>query len=278
MPATSMNALASAPGSTEAATWDAVRKYMLRHCGVVLSDEQRYLLDPRLAPVAKDHRFATIAELVAAASNALPTAPLGMALIEAMTTHETMFFRDPPFWRMLEKQVLPQLFAENRGGLKIWCAACSTGQEVYSMAMLLEEAFPQHVDKTTIYADDVSTISVDKARAGIYSTMEVNRGLGAVRLQRHFEQAPRGFQVKPKLRTRIVWATSNLLGGASSCFGADLVLCRNVLIYFSDLDRAAVISRLFQTARAGGVVGVGSTESIRDMQPLAPGLYSKPAR
>ena len=266
------------PGGAEARTWDAVRRYMLRHCGVVLSDEQRYLLDPRLSPVAKQHKFSTVAELVNAASNAAPTAPLGMALIEAMTTHETMFFRDPPFWKTLEKTVLPQLLADNRGGLKIWSAACSTGQEVYSLAMLLEESFPQHFANATIYADDVSALTVEKARAGIYSTLEVNRGLGAMRLQRHFEQAQGGFQIKSKLRSRITWSTHNLLGGASSCFGCDLVLCRNVLIYFSDLDRAAVINRLFQVARPGGIVGVGSTESIRDMQPLAPGLYLRAAR
>lgn len=262
--------------SVEARSWDAVKRYMLRHCGVVLSDEQNYLLEPRLAPVAKQHKFASVAELVATATNALPMSTLGMALIDAMTTHETMFFRDAAFWKALEKTVLPQLIANSRGhGLRIWLAACSTGQEAYSLAMLLDECFPEQFATSTLYANDVSALSVERGRDGVYSTLEVNRGLGAVRLQRHFQQATGGFQVADKLRNKISWNTHNLLGSAPDCRDCDLVLCRNVLIYFSDTDRATVLQRLFQAARPGGIVGIGATESILDKQPLAPGLYAK---
>lgn len=256
-------------------SWDAVKRFMLRHCGVVLSDEQSYLLEPRLSPVAKQYCFTTTAELVSAACSSPPTAKLGMALIDAMTTHETMFFRDPAFWKTLEKTVLPELLAGNRGGLRIWSAACSTGQEAYSMAMLLDECFPQHFASATIFANDVSELTVQKARSGIFTTLEVNRGLGAVRLQRHFQQAPGGFQIAERLRSRIAWSTQNLLGVTSGVSDCDLVLCRNVLIYFGELDRATVIKQLYQCARPKGVVGVGSTESIRDAKALAPGLYIK---
>lgn len=265
----------SATPNADPRSFEQVKRYMLRHCGVVLGDDQSYLIEPRLAPVAKQNNYTTTAEFVSAACDSPAKSPLGMALIEAMTTHETMFFRDPTFWKALEKQVLPQLFAENRGAVRIWSAACSTGQEAYSIAMLLEECFPDRFAGTTIYADDVSALTVERAKEGIFTTLEANRGLGAVRLQRHFEQAPRGFRINAKLRSKIVWSTHNLLGGAASCFGCDLVLCRNVLIYFSELDRNTVISRLFQAARVGGVVGVGSTESLRDKQQLAPGLYIK---
>jgi chemotaxis protein methyltransferase CheR len=266
----------SAAASADAPTWDAARRYLLRHCGVVLSEEQHYLLEPRLAPVAKLHHFPSVAAFVAEAGKAAPMSTIGMALIDALTTHETMFFRDPAFWKALEKQVLPGLLAAAPGGgLRLWSAACSTGQEVYSLTMLLTECFPATLEKSSIYATDVSALAVARASAGIFSTLEVNRGLGAMRLHRHFGQAHGGFQIAETLRKAVAASPHNLLGGTPDQSGCDLVLCRNVLIYFSDIDRAAVIQRLFQSVKTGGIVAIGATESIRGMQPIAPGLYVK---
>lgn len=262
------------PGNAAIHSWEVVKRYVLRHCAVVLTDEQSYLLEPRLASVAKQHHFPSVAAFAAAASQVPPTSTLGIALIDAMTTHETMFFRDMPFWKTLEKTVLPLLFGAMRGrSLQVWSAACSTGQEVYSLAMLLDECFPEQLANSTIYASDVSALAVEKARNGIYSPLEANRGLGAVRLQRHFTQAPGGFRIAEKLRDKITWSTHNLVGGMPDRSNCDLVLCRNVLIYFSETDRASVIQRLFKATRPGGVVGVGSTESILQVPALAPGLY-----
>ncbi len=256
------------------ACWSAVQRFMLRTCGVVLGDDQVYLADSRLTPVAKLHGFVRVADFVTAACAALVTSPLATALIDAMTTHETLFFRDPPFWKCMEDVVLPKLVARVRAGAtaKIWSAACSTGQEPYSIAILVAERFPELAPKLEIVATDVSEIAVTRAREGVYLALEVNRGLSAPRLIKHFEQGPGGFRVRDALRGRITWSVHNLLGSKPDPAGCDLVLCRNVLIYFGETDRTAVTRRLLQAATPGGLVGVGSTETLRETQ-LATGLY-----
>jgi chemotaxis protein methyltransferase CheR len=258
--------------SAAVGSWPAIKQYMVRHCGVVLADAQSYLLEPRLAPVAKQYGM-TLVDFVNAAAVSAPQSTLGMALIDAMTTHETMFFRDPPFWKALHDVVLPRLVEGNSRPLRIWSAACSTGQEAYSLAMLIDESFSAACADLMIQATDVSVPAVERGRAGVYSTLEVNRGLGAVRLQRHFEQASGGFVVNEGLRKRVTWSTHNLLGAGLDPTQCDMVLCRNVLIYFGDTDRELVIKRLFAATRSGGVIGVGTTESLLGRQPVAPGLY-----
>ena len=247
---------------------------MLRTCGVVLNEDQIYLADSRLTGVAKLHGFLRISDFVDAACGGPIGSPLGLALIDAMTTHETLFFRDAPFWQTLEKAVFPALIAQSRSGapFRIWSAACSTGQEPYSLAMMLAERFPELDSRVEIIATDVSEIAVERARQGVYSVMEVNRGLSAPRLIKHFEQVPCGFRVRDALRNRITWAPHNLLGSKPDPAGCDLVLCRNVLIYFGETDRAEVTRRLFRAAVPNGVVGVGSTETLREAS-MATGLY-----
>lgn len=242
--------------------WTQVRTFMQRTCGVVLADEQSYLLDARLQPVARQHKFASIADYVSSACAAQCSSELARSLIDAMTTHETFFFRDASFWKALEEHVLPKLKANSSGPLKIWSAACSHGQEAYSLAMLLEEKWPALAATTTILATDVATLAVERARAGVYSTLEVNRGIGAARLLRHFDQEGGGYRIKPKLRDRIQWGTYNLLGASPAPTACDIVLCRNVLIYFNDADRKTVLSRLQGSAKAGGFIGLGATENI----------------
>jgi len=255
-------------------TWTTVRSYMQRACGVVLAEEQSYLLEARLGPVAKQFQFGSIAEFVVVAARASAQSPEAQALIEAMTTHETSFFRDAKFWQALEEGVLPPLIAAARTGrpLRIWSAACSTGQEPYSLAMLLSEKWPDVFDRVEILATDVSEISVERAKRGFFSTMEVNRGLGAARLVRHFDTAPGGFQIKAKVASRISWSSHNLLAAQASPSQCDIVLCRNVLIYFDDLDRAAVVKRLVRATVDGGFVAVGCTESLVGPS-FAPGWY-----
>jgi chemotaxis protein methyltransferase CheR len=192
-----------------------------------------------------------------------------------MTTHETFFFRDAVFFEALDASIIPRVLAGLSGGrqLRIWCAACSTGQEPYSVAMLLAERHPALFERTQIVATDVSDLTIEQARAAVYSTLEVNRGLHATRLLRHFEQAPGGFRVAERLRCRITWRACNLLDPWCHEDTYDLVLCRNVLIYFSADDREKVVSRLYSVVRRDGCVGVGSTETIRGTR-LSPGWYT----
>ncbi|MCX5746674.1 MAG: protein-glutamate O-methyltransferase CheR [Proteobacteria bacterium] len=274
MQATSTAVRTSSPVPDLAGCWSNVQRFMVRHCGVVLTDDQSYLVESRLTSVAKTHNFVRITDFVSAACAASITSPLVTALIDAMTTHETLFFRDPPFWKNLEDLVLPKLVTRARTGskVKIWSAACSSGQEPYSLAMLLAEKFPELVDKIEIVATDISELTVAKAREGVFSALETNRGLAATRLIKHFEQVTGGFRVRDSLCSRISWSSHNLLGSRPDPSNCDLVLCRNVLIYFGETDRSAVIRRLFQATLPGGIVGVGSTETLRETQ-LTTGLY-----
>ena len=262
--------------AVDTSCWDTVQRFMLRSCGVVLRSDQAYLIDARLSGVAKDHGFARINEFVNAATALTAESALQRSLIDAMTTHETLFFRDPGFWKVLEEQVFPKLAARpGNDPIRIWSAACSTGQEPYSIAMLLEEKFPTLANRTEIIATDVSEIAVEKAKNGVYISLEVNRGLSAGRLVRHFDQIGGSYRVREHLRKKITWSVHNLLGVRPDPKNCDLVLCRNVLIYFGETDRAAVARRLLTAANSNGIVGVGSTETLQRETAIAPGLYVK---
>lgn len=257
--------------------WEAIRKFMERACGVVLRADQAYLADSRLGGVAKAHAFPTIDAYVRAATAPQAPTALTASLVDAMTTHETLFFRDLGFWKCATEKLVPRLAAKLRAGgtARVWSAACSTGQEPYSLAILLEELVPDVASRVEIVATDVSEAAIGQARAGVFTTLEVNRGLSGARLVRHFEQQPGGFRVREHLRSRVAFSTHNLLGARPDPRDCDLVMCRNVLIYFGETDRAAVVTRLNQAATADGVIVVGATESLKDAIPLAPGVYPR---
>lgn len=241
-------------------TWNTVRAFMQRTCGVVLADDQHYLLEARLGPVARQNKFVSIEQYVQAACAGGVLGPVALTLIDAMTTHETLFFRDPGFWKVFEEQILPP-FIKSGKPLRIWSAACSHGQEPYSIAMLLEERWPEVAKTAQIYATDVSLHAIERAKLGVYSSFEINRGLGAARMVRHFEQHEGGYRIKPLLRERISWDSLNLLGARKPARASfDVAMCRNVLIYFSEQDRKAVLSGLFEATVQGGFVGLGATE------------------
>jgi|LakWasMet46_HOW7_FD_contig_41_738615_length_2120_multi_2_in_0_out_0_2 chemotaxis protein methyltransferase CheR len=259
------------------ASWNALRSFMKEKCGVQLSEEQHYLMEARLGPVAKTLKFRSVDDYVMEACRPGATRTVVSPLIDAMTTHETYFFRDTGFWKTFVDVVIPRL-AERPGPLRIWSAACSTGQEPYTMAMLLEEKFPQLMDRVTITATDVSEGVIEAARHGSYSVFEVNRGVAAPRLMRHFERDGGHFRVKERLRRIVSWAPQNLITQPPPGDGFDLVLVRNVLIYFPEVTRLQVIGRLRSSLRPTGFLGVGSTELIggQNNAAIAPGWY--PAR
>jgi chemotaxis protein methyltransferase CheR len=252
--------------------WKRVQEFTYRACGVVLEDQRHYLLDGRLQRVAQGLGFRTVDEFVRSACAPGATNRLTEPLLDAITTHETSFFRDPAFWNVLEQQILPELVRSGRP-LSIWSAACASGQEALSLAMLLHERWPSAFASARILATDVSAPTVARARAGTYNVVEVNRGLVAERLFRHFDVVPGGFRPKAVLRERIVCMVHNLLGDAPYPTGFDLVLCRNVLIYFNDADRTKVIARLCRSVEPGHL-GVGATEMVPAGRSLRSGWYA----
>ncbi|MDX2008848.1 MAG: protein-glutamate O-methyltransferase CheR [Myxococcaceae bacterium] len=258
-------------------SWNALRSFMATTCGVALADDQSYLMEARLSPVAKTLNYRTVDEYVLEAVR--PGAPnrVTAPLIDAMTTHETYWFRDTPFWKALQEQVIPRLGLTEPGSNRaftIWLAACSTGQEVYSLTMFLEENFPLLHQRTTIIATDVSEAAVQQAKAGVYTVFEANRGLSAPRLVKHFERAGANFKVKEHLRRKVTFVTHNLVTQAPPGVGFDLVLMRNVLIYFPEPTRRAVVQRAMGVMKPNGLLGIGATELLT-LPSLSPGWYPR---
>jgi chemotaxis protein methyltransferase CheR len=261
---------------SDAVAWPLVVDFMRKRCGLVLRDDQQYLLSSRIGPVADRLGFPSVLAFVRDAVRSDAPARSVDLLVDAMTTHETSFFRDPGFWTYMSQTVLPRLrkAVEQRGSAVVWSAACSTGQEAYSLAMLLDEEAPGIAPACKIVGTDVSVPAVDQARSGMFGPLEVSRGLQARRLTRHFEDANGAFTVKAHLRQRVSWDVHNLLGARSGPTGCDLVLCRNVLIYFDKTDRELVVKRLFSSLRPDGLLGVGTTEIVSGTM-VAPGWYTR---
>lgn len=256
--------------------WNALRSFMKDTCGVMLAEDQHYLMEARLAPVARTLNYSTVFEFVAEACR--PGAPRSMTspLVDAMTTHETSFFRDGAFWRAFQEHVLPKLGVLDPGstkGLRIWSAACSSGQEAYSLAMMLDENYPQLAERTQIIATDVSEGVIEQAARGSYTVFEVNRGVSAPRLLKHFERDGGNFRIKEKHRKRITWQAQNLITGWPPGEGFDVTLVRNVLIYFPDDARQLVLKKVRASLRPHGFLGIGSTELVPGTA-VSPGWYT----
>ena len=256
-------------------SWAALRSFMNQRCGVQLAEDQRYLMDARLALVAKTLNFASVDDYVLTACRPGATDTVTAPLIDAMTTHETSFFRDGVFWKALADLVLPRVVTPGLP-LRIWSAACSTGQEPYTLAMLIHERFPQLAERTSIVATDISEGSLATARAGSFSVFEVNRGVTGPRLVRFFERDGLNFRVKAPLRNMISWAPHNLVTQSPPGAQFDLVLVRNVLIYFSEATRTQVLTKIRQALRPNGCFAIGTSELISPSwgTSLAQGWYA----
>jgi chemotaxis protein methyltransferase CheR len=261
--------------SEAAAVWPLVVEFMRRRCGLVLRDGQEYLLASRLTPVARRLGYPSLSRFVAEATSREADHETVQHFVDAMTTHETSFFRDPVFWATFTREIVPELRAavRARGSATVWSAACSTGQEPYTVAMLLEELEPAVAAQVRIHATDVSALVVERARQGSFSVLETGRGLHARRLVQHFDADRAGFRIKARLRERVSFAQHNLLGAAPPPLRCDVALCRNVLIYFGAADRAIAIDRLREAVLPHGFVGVGATELLPG-QALSPGWYA----
>lgn len=241
-----------------------LQTFMKTQSGLHLTDDKMYLIESRLTPVASKFGYSSISQLI----NALRTAPKPdhvTAVVEAMATHETSFFRDKTPFEHLQRAILPALSQARAGAkrLRIWCAACSSGQEPYSLAMLLDEnatLFPGW--SIEIVATDISRSVLQKAEAGVFSQFEVQRGLAIQRLVKYFDKQDANWRAKDSLRKYIRWQYANLLQDTGQLGSFDIVLCRNVLIYFDRPTRGKVFDMMASRLASDGVLVLGSTESI----------------
>ncbi|MCJ2081179.1 CheR family methyltransferase [Methylobacterium sp. J-090] len=265
--------------------FDFLRTYLKARSGLALSGEKRYLVESRLGPVCRRFNLASLHDLVNALKGGRETA-MEKAVVEAMTTNETFFFRDRAPFDLFRDVLLPEAMARRAAQrrLRIWCAAASTGQEPYSLAMMLNDAAPRlagwHVD---LVATDLSTEVLEKAKAGLYSHFEVQRGLPVQLLIKHFEQVGEQWRIAAPLRQMVDFRPLNLLNPFDGLGTFDIIYCRNVLIYFDAATKGDVLARISASLSPDGAVLLGAAETVIGLTDrLAPnaqhrGLYNQAA-
>ncbi|MBK6421157.1 MAG: protein-glutamate O-methyltransferase CheR [Gemmatimonadetes bacterium] len=245
------------------AEFDFLRGLVRERSAIVLEPGKEYLVESRLVPLLRDRQLPSLATL-AAALRADPRGELERAVVEAMTTNETSFFRDHHPFEALQHRLLPELIAARASErrLRFWSNACSSGQEAYSLAMLLAEHFPGlRAWDVSILATDLSRDMVRRTQQASYGQLEMNRGLPAPLLVKYFDRQGTRWQVKPDLRRWVQAREMNLMEGWPPLPRFDVIFLRNVLIYF-DLDtKRAILRRARQALRPDGFLLLGSAET-----------------
>jgi chemotaxis protein methyltransferase CheR len=232
--------------------------------GLVLTEDKSYLLESRLMPVARKRGLKGLEELVGALRSHNDE-PLLQDVTEAMTTNESFFFRDIKPFDLFRDQVLPQLLKNraDRKSFRVWCAAASSGQEPYSLGItLMEQAHQLAGWRTEIVGTDISREILEKAKSGLYSQFEVQRGLPIQLLLKYFEKKDDMWQASSALRTMVQYKELNLLGDMQGMGRFDVVFCRNVLIYFDQETKGKVLEQISRLMPDDGVLFLGGAETV----------------
>lgn len=243
--------------------FDVIRDMVRKDSAIVLEPGKEYLVEARLAPLVASLGYGTLTKLVDDLQRGTDRS-LRQQVVHAMTTNETSFFRDVRPFDALATTVLPALVAARaaKRSLSIWSAACSSGQEVYTIAMTLREHFPQLASwNVRILATDLSTEMLAKAREGRYGQIEVNRGLPAAQLVKYFHRAGAGWQVNDDLKRGIEFREMNLAAPWPAPGHFDVVFIRNVLIYFDVDTKRSILNRVAQVLAPDGFLFLGAAET-----------------
>jgi chemotaxis protein methyltransferase CheR len=243
--------------------YEFLRKLLKDRSGLDLSADKQYLVESRLVPLARRAGLPGLSELVQKLKSG--TDPLTAEVVEAMTTNETFFFRDKVPFDHLKQTILPDLLhaRANRRSLRIWCAASSTGQEPYSIAMCLKELGATLAGwRIDILATDLSQAVLEKSKAGIFSQFEVQRGLPIQLLVKHFAQTGELWQLNADIRGMVQHRQLNLLQDFTHLGAFDVIFCRNVLIYFDQETKANIFGRLARMLEPDGYLLLGAAETV----------------
>jgi chemotaxis protein methyltransferase CheR len=244
--------------------FDFLCKLLKDRSGLVLTRDKAYLLESRLLPVARKCGLKSVDDLVAAV-RARPNGDLARDVVEAMTTNESFFFRDIKPFEQFKSVVLPALLKSRaaRRQIRIWSAACSSGQEPYTLAMLLAEEPAKLAGwSIEILTTDLSTEILEKAQAGLYSQFEVQRGLPIQYLVKYFKQEGERWQIDAGIRDRVRFRAFNLLEEPAGLGAFDVIFCRNVLIYFDQPTKTVVLDRLARVLAPDGFLYLGGAETV----------------
>jgi chemotaxis protein methyltransferase CheR len=243
--------------------YDYLQKVLRERSGLMLSADKKYLLESRLLPLSRKVGVSGISDLVQKMKNGSEALILGV--VEAMTTNETFFFRDKIPFDHFKETVVPELVRArtDRRSLRIWCAAASTGQEPYSLAMILKEMGAALAGwRVEIVATDLSPEVLEKSRSGLYSQFEVQRGLPIQLLVKYFKQIREMWQLNADIRSMVQYRPLNLLQDFSHLGKFDIIFCRNVLIYFEQATKTDIFNRLAKANEADGYLFLGAAETV----------------
>jgi len=250
----------------------ALSQYVYSISGIVLDDSKGYLIEGRLSRLVEELGCRNYGDLLFRAQSDAGGL-LRRRIIDAITIGETLFFRDSAPFELLRHKILPELIdrrtrAGNRTPIRIWSAACSTGQEVYSTAIVLKETL-QGLDRleARLLGTDISDQAIGQASRGVYSSIEISRGLSGENLSRYFVKAGDQWRIRDEIRALAAFRTLNLMSDFSSLGRFDIILCRNVAIYFSARDRVALFSRLERALERDGYLVIGAMESLISICP-----------
>jgi len=244
------------------AAFTAIAEVLKARSGLVVGPDKMYLLETRLAPIIKRENLRDLSEL---STKLRPGSALERDVVEAMTTNESLFFRDTKPFESIRKTVLPRLHAARPAGapLRIWSAAASTGQEAYSIAMVVADLAPAMPGRRVeIVGTDIAREPLERARAGLYSQFEIQRGLSMQMLVKHFVKEDGQWRIRQALRDAVSFREWNLLSDLKPLGSFDIVFCRNVLIYFDPPTKRRVLDAVAKQMPTDGVLFLGGAETV----------------
>lgn len=254
--------------NVDQAEFDQFRQFLEDACGISLGDNKQYLVTNRMRRLMDEHKIANFGDLVRSLRQGNHR-KLKEHVIDAMTTNETFWFRDIYPYDHLKNNLLPQLLGGNNkvfGPLRIWSAACSSGQEPYSISIMVEEFKQKNMGtlprQVQIVATDLSVTVLEQARQGEYDKLSVTRGLSNERLERYFDKSENNWRVKPVLRDRIDFRPINLMDSYAALGKFDIVFCRNVLIYFNADLKLQILQKIHAALKPQGILYLGSSEGL----------------
>lgn len=257
------------------AEFDHFRHFLQEACGIALGDNKQYLVSNRIRRLLEEYKLSTFSDLVRELKQN-KNRRLKEQVIDVMTTNETLWFRDVYPFEYFKNRLLPDWMAGSSraaGPIRIWSAACSSGQEPYSLSMMVEEFRRQRMGALArpvqIVATDLSSIVLEQARRGEYDRLSVTRGLSQERLDRYFDNpANNVWRVKPFIRERIEFKAWNLLDSYAGLGKFDAVFCRNVLIYFNADLKRRILEKIHGSLKPGGILFLGSSEGLSGASDL----------
>lgn len=244
--------------------YDEFRRFLEDACGIVLGDNKHYLVTSRLTRLMREFNINTFSELMLQLKQKHHS-KLRERIVDAMTTNETMWFRDRYPFEILTNTILPEISSQRARQLRVWSAACSSGQEPYSISMTMQEylssrpgALPSNIQ---IVATDISPSMLREASAAQYDKMSITRGMSDDRVKRFFMQKGERWEVRPEIRTRVSFRELNLMQSYAPLGKFDIVFCRNVLIYFSSDLKKDILTRMAQAMNPRSYLFLGGSES-----------------